>query len=157
MLLKGIVQEDFLQYKKPSLFLIFPYCTWKCDKEAKARICQNSQLAAAPAVDVPAKYIVELYLKNDISKAVVCGGLEPFESFDDLYELIELLRERTNDDVVIYTGFYEEEIKDKIDKLKKFDNIIVKFGRYIPGQERHFDPVLGIELASDNQFAVKIN
>ena len=41
--------------------------------------------------------------------------------------------------------------------LKKFKNIIVKFGRYVGGQQAHFDEVLGVYLASDNQFAEKIS
>lgn len=41
--------------------------------------------------------------------------------------------------------------------LKKYKNIIVKFGRYIPNQKKHFDPVLGVELASDNQHAEKLS
>ena len=49
------------------------------------------------------------------------------------------------------------EIKEYIDKLKAFPNIIVKFGRYIPNHEKHFDEVLGIYLASDNQYAERIS
>jgi hypothetical protein len=37
-----------------------------------------------------------------------------------------------------------------------FDNIVIKFGRYRPGQQKHFDEVLGVELASDNQYAKRI-
>jgi hypothetical protein len=37
--------------------------------------------------------------------------------------------------------------------IKNCGNIIVKFGRYRPNQEPHFDKVLGVELASDNQYA----
>lgn len=29
--------------------------------------------------------------------------------------------------------------------------------RYIPNQEKHYDEVLGIYLASDNQYAEKLN
>jgi len=32
-------------------------------------------------------------------------------------------------------------------------NIIVKFGRYRPNQEKHYDKILGVFLASDNQYA----
>ena len=39
----------------------------------------------------------------------------------------------------------------------KWENIIIKFGRYIPNQEKHYDDVLGIELASDNQYAEVIS
>ena len=38
-----------------------------------------------------------------------------------------------------------------------FPNIIIKFGRFIPNQEGHYDEVLGINLASKNQFGEKIS
>lgn len=63
----------------------------------------------------------------------------------------------TQDDIVIYTGYYKEEIEEYIDELKMFPNLIVKFGRYIPNHEKHFDEVLGIYLASDNQYAERIS
>ena len=42
-------------------------------------------------------------------------------------------------------------------KLKQYDNIIIKFGRFIPNQEKHYDEVLGVELASPNQYARRIS
>ena len=44
-----------------------------------------------------------------------------------------------------------------INNLKQFPNIIIKFGRFIPNQQSHYDEVLGINLASDNQYAKKIS
>ena len=52
----------------------------------------------------------------------------------------------------IYTGYYPEEIQDELKQLQKYKNIIIKFGRFIPGQEPHYDEVLGVYLASDNQY-----
>lgn len=46
---------------------------------------------------------------------------------------------------------------DKFHVLSEYKNIVVKFGRYIPGQEKHYDEVLGVYLASDNQYAEKIS
>ena len=39
-----------------------------------------------------------------------------------------------------------------IEKLKEFPNIVIKFGRYIPNHEKHYDEVLGIYLVSNNPF-----
>ena len=61
------------------------------------------------------------------------------------------------DDIVVYTGYDKEEIPEHLMTLKKYKNIIVKFGRYVPGQQAHFDEVLGVELASDNQYAEKLS
>ena len=85
------------------------------------------------------------------------GGLEPFESWEEMYSFIRDFRKVCDDDIVIYTGFNEDEISDKIYKLIEFKNIIIKFGRYKPNQEKHYDNILGVKLASDNQYAKKIS
>jgi hypothetical protein len=68
--------------------------------------------------------------------------------------------------VVIYTGYteYELTIDDagrtenaSYNWLKHYPNIYVKFGRYIYGQASHFDEVLGVKLASDNQYSKKVS
>lgn len=153
MKIKGIITEDFVNYKKVSMTIIFPYCTFKCGTE----YCQNSSLAKEKEFDLDIKNIVYRYLKNPIPEAIVMQGLEPFDSWNDLYELIKMIRESTSDDIIIYTGYYENEIEDYLKELKQYPNIIVKFGRYIPNQKPHFDEVLGVELASDNQYAKVIS
>lgn len=157
MIIKQLLDEDFVNYKKPSMFIGFPSCSWKCDKECGMQVCQNSTLASSPIKDIGFKTIVNRYINNPITSSVVCGGLEPFDTWNDLYGLITYLRVSTQDDIVIYTGYYKEEIEEYIDKLKVFSNLIVKFGRYIPNHEKHFDEVLGIYLASDNQYAERIS
>ena len=157
MVIKGVTVEDFSNYKKPSMFIAFPKCSWKCEKECGERVCQNSALAKAPNIDIDVDIIVKKYLDNPITKAVVCGGLEPFDSWSDLLLFIEKFRERSQDDIVVYTGFYKEEIADKINILKQFPNIVIKTGRYIPNQEQHYDEVLGVYLASNNQRAERIS
>ena len=157
MIIKQLLDEDFINYKKPSMFIGFPLCSWKCDKECGMQVCQNSALASSSIKNIGFKTIVNRYINNPITSSVVCGGLEPFDTWNDLYGLVTYLRTSIQDDIVIYTGYYKEEIKEYIDKLKVFPNIIVKFGRYIPNHEKHFDEVLGIYLASDNQYAERIS
>lgn len=143
--LKGIVEEDFVNYKKPSLFVAFPTCNFKCGD-----CCQNKALAAVPDIEIGISELVERYMNNPITTAVVLGGLEPFDSWDDLFAFIMNLRYYTPDDIVIYSGYTEEELANKIEQLKGYENIIIKFGRFIPQQKKHFDKTLGIELASSN-------
>ena len=159
MLIKGLVDEDFTNYKKPSMFIIFPSCTLKCDKEAGCSICQNSSLANEPDIRIINQKICLRYLSNPITQAIVCGGLEPMDSFEELKSFIFLLRfqYQCNDDIVIYTGYKEEEIQSYIETLSHYENIIIKCGRYIPNQEPHYDVVLGVKLASDNQYARRIS
>ena len=160
MRIKGIIEEDFVNYKAPCLTIESPICKdFKCDRECGVQVCQNWSLAKAPIIDIPNFKILDLYFKSDITKAICFQGLEPFDTFDDLYDFIMNFRydRECNDDIVIYTGYKEEEIVDKIELLKKFNNIIIKFGRYIPNQEKHYDEILGVELASPNQYARRIN
>lgn len=157
MRVKGIKEEDFCQYKVPSMFVAFPYCSFKCEKDSNQKCCQNSSLVNSACIDFPISSIVSAYIVNPITSAIVFGGLEPFDSFKDLFDLIEEFRTCTNDTIVIYTGYYEDEIKEYISALKKFDNIIVKFGRFVPNSNPVFDEVLGVELASSNQYAKKIS
>jgi len=155
MILKGVVIEDFVNYKVPSMFLIFPHCSMKCCWEAGENICQNSELAQAPERNYLISDIVRNYRFNDITKAVVFGGLEPFDSYEEMIDLIRHLREYTDDDIVIYTGYNEDEVD--LTELETYPNIIIKFGRFIPNDEPRFDEVLGVELKSKNQYAKKIS
>ena len=157
MVIKGATMEDFSNYRKPSMFIAFPKCCFKCDVECGLQVCQNGALAKATNIDIDVDKIVKKYLDNPITKAVVCGGLEPFDSWSDLLSFVEKFREKSHDDIVIYTGYNKEEIDDKINILRRFPNIIVKFGRFIPGHEKHYDEILGIELASKNQYAEAIS
>ena len=158
MIIKQLVDEDFVNYKKPSMFIAFPFCTWKCEKECGKKMCQNSSLAHSPNIEISYEKVVKRYISNPISKAVVFGGLEPMDSWEDVAKLINEFRKYTQDEIIIYTGYYDSEINDDVEYLRQnYDNIIIKFGRFIPNQQKHFDEVLGIELASDNQYGVKIS
>ena len=158
MNLKGLIDVDLVNYKKPSMTLIFPICkNFKCDRECGKQICQNSSLASAPTIFIQATDVIQKYLDNPITEAVVMQGLEPFDSLNEMYYFIQKFREVCDDDIVIYTGYKEEEIYPYLDFLKSYKNIIIKFGRFIPDDKPHRDSVLGVNLASSNQYAKKIS
>lgn len=155
MKVKGIIDEDFCNYKKPSMYIAFPNCSFKCDKECGRAVCQNSALAKEKNIDIDINEIIIRYINNPITKSLVCGGLEPFDNFDDLIQLISNFRNFTNDDIVIYTGYNEDEIWDKVEKIIIYPNIIIKFGRFIPDDIEYFNEDLGVNLASKNQYVVR--
>lgn len=161
MKLKEIIDEDFINYKKPSMFLATCYCDWKCliEKNLDISICQNSELVKQKDIEISVNRIIERYLNNPISQAIVIGGLEPLKQFEDVINIIHELRFgfRYDDDIVIYTGYYPKEIEDKLNLLKQYKNIIVKFGRFEIDSDKRFDGILGIWLNSSNQWAEKIS
>lgn len=157
MRLKTITDEDFVNYKQASMFIGVISCSGKCCKEADISldVCQNYEWHAAPVLNIPDHRIIERYLANPITSSIVFGGLEPFEQAQELIDFIRMLRELYNnsDPVVIYTGYYPEEISDYLFELAELGNVIVKFGRYKPNRKPRYDDLLGVWLASDNQFA----
>ena len=153
----SIIDEDFVNYKKTSMNILFPYCTLKCDKDCGEAVCYNSPLLKEPIVEVNPVALAARYMSNPLTHAIVCIGMEPFDSWEDLQTIVATMRDRTKDDIVIYTGYYEREIHDQIQWLKQYPNIIVKFGRFIPKQESHFDATLGVKLASSNQYGKRIS
>ena len=158
MEIKGVLYEDFVNYKKPSMLVMFPKCSFKCDKECGSPVCQNSALVQGASIVVAADYLVKQYLANPFTYAIVCAGLEPLDSFDDLLSFIHIIRQYTKDDIVIYTGYNEDEIDEMLMyQIKTYPNIYFKFGRFIPGHQPHFDEVLGVNLASDNQYGKKVS
>ena len=156
MFVKGIIYQDFVNYKKPAMVIEMPKCDFKCDKECGSQVCQNSDLARQPDIKVDAIKVVKQYVSNPITEAIIFQGLEPFYD-EDLLLWVNLIRTYTHDDIVIYTGFYKEEITPYLTALKKYDNIIIKYGRFIPNKESHYDPILGVKLASPNQYAERLS
>lgn len=160
MIVKGLLDEDFVNYRLPAMFIASAYCDWKCCNECGKSIsmCQNSSLSQSKTTKIPADEIFRRYHSNSITHAVVIGGLEPMLQFDEILEVIKYFRKHNVNDVfVIYTGYYPYEILDKIEQLKHYMNIIVKYGRYIPDDLKHYDEILGVWLASRNQYAEKIS
>lgn len=161
MRVKKIIDEDFNNYKDICMFICTASCNGKCCREAgiPMSVCQNAPWRSAPIKEVSDDAIIHRYMRNNITTGICFGGLEPLEQFEELFRFIERLRRvyRCNDVVVIYTGYYEIEVSSQIERLKQFSNIVVKFGRFIPNQSPHYDEVLGVDLASDNQYAVIFN
>ncbi len=160
MRVKAIVAEDFINYRLPSMFIATCFCDYKCCTELGLDIgvCQNAPLAQMEDKDIDDQIIYEQFINNPITKAVVIGGMEPIIQINEVIELINLFRNQGEDcPFVIYTGYYPNEIHEPLERLKQYKNIIIKFGRYIPNSEPIHDEVLGVTLASSNQYAEVIS
>ena len=122
-------------------------------------VCQNDGWRSSAPIEINDIGLCSRYVQNQLTSAIVFGGLEPFEQFGEMKDFIHTLRIVFGccDDIVIYTGYYPEEIKEQIEALSKYKNIVIKFGRFIPNSVRRFDGVLGVELASENQYAERIS
>lgn len=159
MKILSLIDEDFSNYKDTSMVVCFPTCTFKCEKEGCVKHCHGKDLLETESIiETTPQEIVERYQKNPYSKALICSGLEPLDSFDDVEALLRTFREVSNDPFIIYTGYTLSEALQQIVKLKKYGNLIVKYGRMYDINfftEKKFDPLLGVELASSNQYARK--
>ena len=157
MVLLGIIEEDFVNYKKVSMTLEFPTCSFKCNRDAGKIVCHNFKLAKSSTMDFNIADILDLYVNDNLTEAIVCQGLEPLDSFDDVIKFLSEFRKISNDDFVIYTGYELSEIDDKVEQLICFDNVLLKVGRFIPDLDSKFDAELGVTLASSNQYAIALN
>ena len=102
------------------------------------------------------KELLIQYKNNPITEAIVLQGLEPLDSLVDVYTVAATLKHlNITDDFIIYTGYTKEEVnQDAIQAIA--DTVpgcfIIKWGRFKPNQNPHYDPVLGIQLVSENQY-----
>ena len=56
MIIKGLTDEDFVNYKKPAMFIATSKCSFKCEKECGVTgMCQNHPLATASEISLPNK------------------------------------------------------------------------------------------------------
>lgn len=159
MKLKGIIDYDTINYKEPCLTLLFNSCDFKCDKLNGCQVCQNSMLAVEPDIEISFTKILELYYQNPLTKAFCFQGLEPLDSINELLHLIYFIRKtcHCNDPIIIYTGYNKEEVTKFIYQITQYNNIIIKWGRYLIGDKPHYDQILGVNLASNNQYAEVIS
>lgn len=166
---RGVEFENWSHYKSCTMFIACPYCSFKCDNECGKSVCQNSELAFAQIKEVDIDLLASKYCNSQISTAIVFAGLEPFDSPEELLNAIKTFRKYTKDKIIIYTGYTKDElINDDINIVSKNiktvykmitdeKNIIIKYGRFIPDSKSRYDNILGITLASDNQYAEEIN
>lgn len=159
------IRETLGDYKKHSLLISVGTCSGKCWKELglDESICHNNILKES-VKDMSNDRIVKIikgYIEDGMISSVIFGGLEPIEQIEDIKYIINEVEEISKKyvikiDIVIYTGFYREEIEECVESLTKdrYNKLIIKYGRFIPNSKSRYDKVLGITLSSDNQYAL---
>lgn len=159
MIIKGYIEEDFSQYKFPTMTIATARCSFKCNELNGKCICQNWELVKKADIEISNQELINIYLKNPITKAICLGGLDPLDTFAEVLSFIKDFRMVSNDTIIIYTGYSEGEVRlmGCWNMLAQYPNIILKVGRYIMDCEPHYDELLGVQLASPNQYAVRVN
>lgn len=150
---------DFVNYKDPSFTIQAGVtCTFKCCPN-NPELCHNNKLIKENIIHCSINKIINDYLNQKVASSIVFQGLETLDNIKQILWFIYYFRQYSQDNIIIYTGYTEEECKDFIYLIKdimKYKNIIIKFGRFVPNQPSHFDEVLGVNLVSPNQYAKKI-
>lgn len=162
MRVRKLITERFQDYKLPCMYLATCFCDWKCCPDNPS-VCQNNPVARMPIIDVSNDEILDAYLSDPITKAIVVAGLEPLLQAQEVLDLIRRAVERkVTTTFVIYTGYTKAETQfiGFLDGLQFIAdsgvNVVMKYGRYLPNQRPHFDAVLGVDLASDNQYGEQV-
>lgn len=143
--------ETFNDYKKTGLYIAFPKCKLNCLG------CQNVELKKKIPLNIDVGNLVNYVLNNPIIDSIICSGLNPMDSFYELQMLIHKIRKFSKMDIIIYTGYKEEDLVLEISVLKQYPNITIKFGEYIKDCDPIYDEILQVTLASNNQYAKKIS
>jgi len=154
------IDTNFSDYKKVVLKVSMPNCSFKCctDLDLPKSTCANYPMHGF-GVEMKGSSDVLSYYDPSIHNGILLGGLEPFDSFKDMREILKaFVCKYPNDDIVIYSGYKYIEIQERvIDLLSDLyvvgDNtVFIKFGRYMPNKPSYQNEQLGVELASDNQY-----
>ena len=69
MIIKGLIDEDFVNYHIPAMFIASSKCDWKCCIEYGKTIdmCQNSPLYESKSIELSAEEIFRRYFQFNYS------------------------------------------------------------------------------------------
>lgn len=155
-----IIDNDFINYSEATFNILAGIsCTFKCCPD-NPTICHNNPLCKKEKIKCDIFKIIDRFNSQNICKTITFQGLECLDNLKQILWFIYHFRKTNNNTIIIWTGYTKDECEDLIYLIKekmKWENIIIKFGRYVPNQQPHYDEVLGVNLASDNQYAERIS
>ena len=156
----GINECDFINNKKITFNILAGIsCTFKCC-EANPELCHNYHLINETPIKRNIHKVIELYKSQQLSQNITFqGGLEVLDNIKQLLWFIYFFRLDCKDDIFIWTGYTKRECDTfiKLVHMMEWENIYIKFGRFIPNNTPHFDNVIGVNLISYNQYAERIS
>jgi len=155
MKVAGNPKTVFNDYKKVGLYIATPFCNFKCVKEAKEKgvevTCHNGGLDYVS--DMSAQDVVEKHLSiNPFAECIILSGLDPIDNWVETKQFINDFRKITDMEIVLFTGYYPNEIMDKLVELEHHEDIMFKFGRFNPINKPRFDDLGGVKLSTGNQY-----
>ena len=154
-----INDSDLINYSEPTFNILAGIsCTFKCCPN-NPEICHNNPLCNQNPIRCEIPKLIERFNNQNLCKTITFQGLECLDNLKQILWFIYHFRKTNNNTIIIWTGYTKDECEDLIYLIKekmKWENIIIKYGRFIPDQQPHYDEVLGVELASDNQYAERI-
>ena len=107
---------------------------WLCGCRFNCPGCMTPELQDFSAGNkISVKEIIDVIKKipHKIDGFTISGG-EPFEQAQELNELVEALVQHFTDDIIVYSGYYYDELKQNDVCKKVLENIAVLIdGRYI--------------------------
>jgi anaerobic ribonucleoside-triphosphate reductase activating protein len=77
--------------------------------------CSNPELwDADPQREVPLQSLFRLFsqIKQTVDGVTISGG-DPFEQVDDLLELVQYIKTYVTEDILVYTGYTIEELRER--------------------------------------------
>lgn len=159
LIIKDIIDEVYSDFNKIGMLVVVPKCKTRCWEKCglSPDICQNYHLNFTEKFNINNEDIINRYLENPLTKCIIFGGLDGFDSIDEILIFLEEFRKISKDDVVIYTGKELEDIEHRFNDLAFYKNIYVKYGHYNPNLNSIKDELTGVTLASENQKFIKIN
>lgn len=127
--------------------------TQGCDRRCKG--CSNPELQDKdPSKDAPVEEIVDGIRSLEFDGVTISGG-EPFLQASELRRMVDLFISMGIDDILIFTGFYEKELREMDDP--DVDSILSSIAVLVDGpfiEDRYVeDPLRG----SDNQNVFVLN
>lgn len=128
---------------------------WARDCHKHCPGCFHQDRFNLPIIEEDIKIIIDKIKENPFTQGIVLGGFEWTEQYDELLAIIE--EAKTSElEVILYTHYTIEDIKEYYSELLSYKGIYIKCGEYDNTRLSVTHSSYGVPLASTNQRIYKI-